>query len=563
MYRLLIVDDEPIIANALFEVFQNFRQLDLDVYKAYSGNAALEWLYRTKIDIVLTDIRMPGIDGLALLEQICANWPQCRVILLTGYDEFDYIYKAIQYKGVSYLLKTEGFTKVIKAVEDAVADIDKSLKIEDIINKANQQISIASSLLQKEFFMNILKGEVASSDINKEQLTQLGIQLSPNKSFLILIGRIDNFPVKISYSEKSRVMYSIKLIAEQYFSPLTVNVNIIDENANLIWLIQPIEELKEDSSNHQRISVWESTLVYVKGMLEMIQASCNKTLGISISFAISNNPVSWELAAEKYAFLRQLLDYRIGSGTEMLLSDKNLSLDETSFNTMSSIQQIQTRLNKLGTMQTYLERGLKDDFFKLLAELTEGLTEVNSLHFNPALEIYYSISLQFLSYINRWNLTEKIAFKTGINRLTRIDEHGSWKSAVQYFVKLADIIFTIQNSEQEKRAKDVIAHIQKYIDGNLSEELSLVKLADIAYFNPSYLSRLFKQVTGKNISDYIFEAKIRRAKQLLEKADIKIYEIAEAIGYNSAQNFTRFFKKITNITPQEYREFFLTGKQVR
>src|SRR5690606_14704865 len=107
MYRLLIVDDEEIIVNGLYEIFRNIKDLDLDVYKAYSGEEAIEWLNRTRVDIVLTDIRMPGIDGLELLEIIHRSWPQCRVIFLTGYDEFEYVYKAIQHKAVNYILKIE------------------------------------------------------------------------------------------------------------------------------------------------------------------------------------------------------------------------------------------------------------------------------------------------------------------------------------------------------------------------------------------------------------------------------------------------------------------------
>ncbi|MBZ4669066.1 MAG: response regulator containing CheY-like receiver domain and AraC-type DNA-binding domain [Defluviitaleaceae bacterium] len=102
MYKLLIVDNKGNISNELFEVFCNMKHLDLDIYKAYSGEEAMEWLRRTKIDIVITDIRMPKMDGIQLLNAIYKNWPQCKVIVLSDCDQFEYIYNTVQYNCTRY-----------------------------------------------------------------------------------------------------------------------------------------------------------------------------------------------------------------------------------------------------------------------------------------------------------------------------------------------------------------------------------------------------------------------------------------------------------------------------
>jgi two-component system response regulator YesN len=139
----------------------------------------------------------------------------------------------------------------------------------------------------------------------------------------------------------------------------------------------------------------------------------------------------------------------------------------------------------------------------------------------------------------------------------QVNEHESWYDAVEYLKKLSDLLFNMQNLEEEKRAQNTVNKILKYINDNICEDLSLVKLAELVYFNPSYLSRLFKQVVGENLSDYICEAKIKKAKQLLEDNSLKIHEVAELMRYFSTTNFTRFFKKLTNMTPQEYRDSIL------
>src|SRR5690606_19167582 len=97
---------------------------ELDVCRAYSGKEALAWMARTRIDIVLTDIRMPGMSGLDLSAQIVTHWPRCRIIFLTGYSEFEYAYQAIQMANVRYLLKTEGYDKVMETVREVVRELD-------------------------------------------------------------------------------------------------------------------------------------------------------------------------------------------------------------------------------------------------------------------------------------------------------------------------------------------------------------------------------------------------------------------------------------------------------
>jgi len=127
MYRLLIVDDEEIITDGLYEHFVKIVPDKLEVFKAYSGEEALSWLKRYRFDILISDITMPGMDGFALIEHVHRSSPGCKVILLTGYSEFDYVYKAIQMSNVRYLLKTEGYPKVTQTLCELMEQIDSPL----------------------------------------------------------------------------------------------------------------------------------------------------------------------------------------------------------------------------------------------------------------------------------------------------------------------------------------------------------------------------------------------------------------------------------------------------
>ena len=100
MHSLLVVDDEPLITDGICDLFVNNKTLELDVYAAYSGTEALRWMEKTKIDIVVTDISMPGMSGLEVQSRIRQLWPSCKVIILTGYDEFNYIRSAMRQDGI-------------------------------------------------------------------------------------------------------------------------------------------------------------------------------------------------------------------------------------------------------------------------------------------------------------------------------------------------------------------------------------------------------------------------------------------------------------------------------
>ena len=112
MRRVLIVDDEPIIVQGLVSVLSE-SGLDIDLYSAYSGEEALALLSETRMDIVISDVHMPGMDGLQLMSRIREDWPECRVIFLSGHSDFDTIYRAVQGDAVTFLLKTEGFDRII------------------------------------------------------------------------------------------------------------------------------------------------------------------------------------------------------------------------------------------------------------------------------------------------------------------------------------------------------------------------------------------------------------------------------------------------------------------
>ena len=551
MHKLLIVDDEPFIADGLFRFIQKIMNENMDIYKAYSAEEAIDWLNKTKIDIVISDIQMPEMNGLQLLKEIHDKWPMCKVIFLTGYNEFEYAYTAMQYNVVSYVLKSEGDEAIIKAIEKCIIEIEKKIINEELIKKAFKQAQMSLPLLQKEYLTNILQGEKTSYQSMQRHFDELKIPLNPQFPILLLGGRIDNYSAEMTSSEKASYLSGIEVVFQEYFGTSTISASIMWDHRFIIWMIQPLSiDIIEDN-----FDLWNKSIIFIKGTLESVQETCKQSLGISLSLILDNKPSSWNEIEQRYFSMKQIVNYRIGTGIEMALTDKDFyhsELYRLSDNDNLN-QKMQAYLEKLELLKNYLECGEKKEFFNLLNDEIEYLTKYGQINYYFGLEMYQSISLVFLSYINKLNLKDMIESEIGLDMFTSPKEFIK-QDIFEYFYKLGEYIFQYQNSQQKQRFDNLITSLHKYIHENLGKDLSLVTLSETVYLNPAYLSRLYKQVTGKNISEYISELRLNKAKKLLHKKDMKINEIAVSIGYESAAHFSRLFKRATNMTPQEFRE---------
>ncbi|MDG0809701.1 response regulator [Cohnella rhizosphaerae] len=430
MYTLLIVDDEPIIVDGLYEEFKELGKWEMDVHRAYSGKGALELLGRMKVDLIISDIRMPGMDGIGLLHHVKSSWPSCRVIFLTGYKEFDYAHRAMEYGAARYILKTEGYDKIIEAVEQTIAEIEQSLRAEALIAEAEQKLHVLNERMLHDLLTAALCGETEAGPEFAEELSRLGMPLDPFKPVWMTVCRFDQpFPsVPSGYRDRKASEETIRLIAAQFFAPLVEGVMTASDSNLMVWLLQAKNAGGGDSgawSGHREAQIG----LFIRETLETIQRAAKETIGRTVSFAVRTETLEWERMAEAYQSLALLMDHRLGADTEMLRTDK-----------------------------------------------------------------------------------------------------------------------------QDTRSQDIVAKVQAYVESHLHEDISLVRLADLVQFNPTYLSRFFKQQAGLNLSEFIQSVRLDRARLLLADPDNRINDIANSLGYGSASNFARSFKKLTGLAPQEYRD---------
>ncbi|MDN4602945.1 response regulator [Paenibacillus sp. F6_3S_P_1C] len=540
MYRLLIVDDEEIITDALYETFARHMPDRLDVCRAYSASEALAWMERSRIDIVLTDIRMPGMNGLELTEQVQAYWSHCRVIFLTGYSDFNYAYQAFQMQNVRYLLKTEGYDKVLAVVEEVVEEIRQSQHMHELLEKSYEATYQLAVFQQEEYLRNLLQNGTAYAGPTIEiqnQLDQWGIGLHAASPVYIVLGRM-NYRDKLSHAERARIQTSARMIGSSLMEEQTIHISVLDHYGDMVWLIQPKQTEIEPGSSLVR---------YLEGTLEWAQEACMTSLGISMAFALAGNSCHWSEIPRQYERLRQLHWMKIGDGISMVLRDYDEVLPHQGQRELTRVS------NRIEVMSGYLETGRIQQFYEVFEALANELIH-QDVTMERAMETYYNLALHLYSTINRWGLHQDIPDQ---RRLLHLNEYTCMKDAVQFLYQAADQLVRFKSSNEQERANAVIHSLCTYVTDHLEEDLSLVRLAELYHFNPSYLSRFFKQEMGINLSEFIDELRIRRAKDLLRNADLMVREVALQVGYESAHSFTRFFKKGTGMTPQEFRESLL------
>ncbi|WP_308638272.1 response regulator [Paenibacillus silvisoli] len=544
LHRMLIVDDEPYIVDSLRELFEETEQLKLDLFTATSASEALDWLGKTRIDIVLSDIRMPGMTGLELQERIRERWPSCKVIFLSGHNEFDYVQAAIQNGSAGYLLKTDDDEDIIRTVEKAVRELASERTINGLIDQAKEQMRKALPVLQRDMLAAMAEGERTSESTRARRFRELELKLSASRPVMLVVGRVDRWEEHYSSVDKELLLYAVQNIAAEVLNHAAALATAVIDRSRFIWLLQP-----SSSEGEEGLPEGAAWVRFVQESLDYIQDRCKSLPQVPLSLSATVQPFAWEELSAKYAHLSRLLIRGLGEGDEMLLYERIAEAggEEAESRKETNAHQRQVKLNQLRTL---LESGQSAPF----AELLDGLfAEASGQRYEELQEIFYSASAMILSQINRWSAYARIAERLPINRLFSLDAHSSWLEAGRYLRRTADALSELLAEDSSEKSNEVVEKLHRYIREHIDGDLSLVRLADEAELNASYLCRLYKQLTGIGLSDYITDARLALAKQLLGETGLKVGEVAARIGFESGY-FSRFFKKSTTLTPQEYRE---------
>ena len=551
MYRLLIVDDEPYIVEGLAQLLQE-SEPGLDVWKAFSAVEALGIIRKTKVDIIISDIRMPEKSGLQLIDDLKDYWPSSKVILLTGYDEFEYVYSAIQKHAEHYVLKTEEDAVLLEAVRQCMRAIEEEARQRGMVERASRQMARMGPLLKKELYEALLFGENVSGVGGDEQLERESLQLDKGMPVLLLACRVDNGQADLSYGDKLNVYYSIQnLVSEQLMATIR-NESFVFEHSLIVWFIQP-HATEERFVKGGEID-WNSLTVYLKGVLESVQNAFGEWSDAGVCFVIARAARPMDELHREFELMRSYMLKRHSSSRSLSVVDLSLSDGIWTDSGGVSVANAYRYKKDLAKLEASLNEGDAAEFEARCRQLIADIRQQMSEHYLTGVERYYALLLVFLNVLNAADMMEQATNHLHLEHMTIMEIPQDWEAASERMIQLGQWICACKRRLREQEGDALIRSVHDYVKDNLHSDLSLVRIAEAMFFNPSYLSRYYKQHTGRNLSEYIYAAKLDAARKLLADPNLKVNEIAGRLGFNTPSYFTIFFRKMTGHTPQEYRE---------
>ncbi|NOU65386.1 helix-turn-helix domain-containing protein [Paenibacillus sp. LMG 31461] len=551
MYNLLVVDDEEYIVDGLITLFEETYQESIHLFRAYSPFEALEMLERIRMDIVVSDIRMPGMTGLILHEQIIRLWPSCKMIFLTGYNDFSYIQAALRNDSINYILKTESDEVIIQAIDKALELLRSADEATRLIEIAKKQLQASLPILQQQYIGELLNGAVDQGDL-KGQFLNLELSLDADMPVLMLLGRIENRGNSGNIAVHGSQMYAVRTIVDRYFQGYAQFYGFFYEQTKWVWLIQPQSEVCRNSViARDSDSSWETLKRRVANRLTHIQSDCMQHLELKLSLLAAGEPVNWGDCSAEFARMKAIFYTQYGMQQQMAAVETDLPSGNFNYD---SKRFYELRPNNWMQLQSYLEKGQIELFHELFQEVTGRVPADQVRQDELWLQIYHSLLSIFFSHFYQSDQRESWSTWFEYDQLV-YGNHQTWGDISAKLWQLAASIFHMQQHQFANREREVVRKIKQYIQSNLGGVLSLEHLSKIAGYNHSYLSRLYKETTGEGLSEYITNERLSAAKVLLRAPGQQIQEVAESLGFDSPTYFTRFFKKHTGMTPTEYREF--------
>ncbi|MFV0401213.1 MAG: response regulator [Oscillospiraceae bacterium] len=460
MINLLIVDDERHIADWLYELFTDGNDaeasgFEFECYRAYDADQALDIFGRYKVDILLSDIYMPGKSGLEMVEEIHESNPFCHVVFLTGYSEYDDIYRATRSRNTRYLSKTEEDEVIVGAVVEAARELTME---KERIDRTRLDQNMLLMLSQRELMLRLLQGEHDPADLTRERLRWYGIPLQPEQPVLLLTGRITETPDTFKPSVRLDVLNHMCLLFQTQFARSCELVQVDYRPSVLVWILQ------------FRKTGEIPPVAKLRAMLEDFSAACYDTLEIGISLLIQEQPV--ELS--KLSLHLSRAEESVG----FLLSQERGIVLVAGGEVNDTLPQAGERINlhdamrALTALQVSLEQGNRQKATQAMDKVLPVLAGFQSRYNLQAAELYFGIANVLIGCINRLNIMEEVAFQISLGRLSVWSDFATWQETAEYLGKLCDAVIGILE-HKTRTGGDVVQRVTAFIDNHLGEDLSL------------------------------------------------------------------------------------------
>jgi two-component system response regulator YesN len=543
MSQLLIVDDEAHVVERLATLVPWASIGVTAVHQANSAMEALEVLQEHPVDVVLTDIRMPGMNGLELSAYIRKNWTKTRCILLSGHADFEHAQEAIHLGASGYLLKPvkddellAAVSKVLKQLKEEWAQVLSQERVTRMLRENLPQ-------LRGNLLRELLEGRRYPPNELQDKMTMLQVPEFYKQPFWLMLVRLEE-PF-YTYDSRSLALleYAVSNIAEELFALHFELWPGKDSHNHLVYLVKQADLPSSESIARSDTE----TLHALESAAAQWQTAIHTYLKGRLTILISRKGVFPENLTEVYDTTLSALRKHVGAESDLIITVTEEDKTGAEVRPIPSLYELPT-MNQLLEAGQWPEAGerIKRIFGELKLQ-REGLQE-------HLLEVFFVIAsaVAYFAHKNGRALAELLG--PGYDRLIQ----GAPYRSLQQLQDWVEDVLRLLRSQTEDEAKDsrtkLIEEVQQFVERNLSSDVSLTAIADHVFMHPAYISKIYKIETGENLSDYVNRVRMEKAAHMLLNTQDKIYEIAERIGYQRAHSFINVFKKHTGLTPQEYRD---------
>lgn len=522
---VVIADDEASIRNGLKSSIHSM-DLNMEVLgAAKNGIEAWELILALKPEIVVTDIRMPGLDGLDLMKKCRENHLDIAFIILSGYDDFTYAQTAIRYGAKAYVLKPFKLQELETELTSIKNEIEERRRTS--LPEAKDQESLRE--LSKKLFLNqLIHNEFHHPADLESGILQSGLPLTDSPCQILL------FSIKPQEEENLSVPSSLCLLKEIIQEHTAALKGLVWENSSfqMSALVFPegCEEINVTGASKKVLASWKQTqnapLSAAIGSLEPDLIHAGR------SFAMAVTALSYQL----YDMKREIFDQSVICGQAPAIS-------ASSIDTSPLLEAIWK--NNRQAIKFYCQ----SYFHSLLYVSMPPPSFIRGMSIFLVTDIQNSLRKQTEQGLHL-ALTPPYA---KINELTTFRQIADWSTAL--FLQYGEAFAAYKVSGRDQ----VIFKAKEFIRQNMNRKIQAEDVALVVNLSPSYFAIYFKSKTGVNFRDYVLNVKMEHAKYLLNTEDANISQVSYAVGYDDYRSFYRAFKKHTGLTPSEYQAG--TGKE--
>lgn len=538
MYRAIIVDDEELVCKGLRKYF-DWSKHNIQILSDFpDGQKAYQFVQENPIDLLVTDVRMPHMDGITLAGHVKELYPDAKIIFVSGYDDVAYLKNALKVDAVDYILKSidlneleETVSRVVKIMDTENARKKELAEMEELLNQS-------FPLLQERLLLTLIRDDIEDLGNIREHIEFLNIPLDEDSRYCVLVLQLQRYYSTFSgMTERERQLLSLKIqdecrrIGKEYGETICFKSRV----GEYVMIIS----LEEDEYEDKLLQISEKIQTHMKEYMDRLVY-----IGISNMFTgLKNIKTAYENAANAIS-KRYLLDDKLQISIDKYVTDSE--------------------------MKDYREKARKN----LLECLSQGNTEKVTDVLN---DLFGRISQEFDHNEQQNLMIYLLLLPTRIINDMKIkteNVYSDQRAIMEQFLCCKDFheqcvliqslytqVATMMQSLSKTHSHAIVDQVRRKIEERYKEQISISTLAEEVYLTPTYLCVLFKQTTGSTINEYLTMTRLEKAKQLLADSNIKLYDVCYEVGYLSPSYFSRLFKKYVGISPSEYRNMTLSSKE--